>query len=95
MIDLLKAFDEINHDIWIDKLLKKSLPKIIVRTIGYMLKNTFADVRFNNGISDKWKINKGSRQGGILSPVLFNFYVKVCIEDIINHDAGCKIGLIE
>ena len=56
---------------------------IIVRTIGYMLKNTFADVRFNNRISDKWKINKGSRQGGILSPVLFNFYVKGCIEDIV------------
>ena len=95
MIDLSKAFDEINHDILIDKLLKTSLPKIIVRTIGYMLKNTFADVRFNNGISEKWKINKGSRQGGILSPLLFNFYVKGCIEDIINHDAGCKIGLIK
>ena len=59
-----------------------------------MLKNTFADVRFNNGISDKWKINKGSRQGGILSPVLFNFYVKGCIEDIINQEVGCKIGLV-
>ena len=54
-----------------------------------------SNVRFNNGKGEKWKINKGSRQGGILSPVLFNFYVKGCIEDIINHDAGCKIGLIK
>ena len=39
MIDLSKAFGEINHDVMIDKLLKSSLPKIVVRTIGHMLKN--------------------------------------------------------
>ena len=32
-----------------DKLLKSNSPKIIVRTIKYMLKNTFADIRYNNG----------------------------------------------
>ena len=47
---------------------------MIVRTIGYMLKNTFTDVHFNNGKGEKWKINKRSRQGGILTPLLFNFY---------------------
>ena len=60
----------------------------------YILKNTFADVRFNNGKEEKQKINKGLRQRGILSPLLFNFYKKVCIEDMVNHDVGCKIGLI-
>ena len=49
MIDLSKAFDEINPDIMIDKSLKSSLPEIIVRTVENVLKNTFADVRFNNG----------------------------------------------
>ena len=56
----------------IDKLLKSSPPMIIVRTIGYMWKNIFADVRFG-----KWKINKGSR--GIVTPLLFNLYKKECI----------------
>ena len=88
MIDLSKAFDEINHDLMIDKLLKWSLPKIIVRTLGYMLKNTFADVRFDNR-------NKGSCQGGILSSLFFKLYIKGCIGDIVNHDVGCKIGLIK
>ena len=74
MIDLSNAFDEITHDVMIDKLFKTSLPKITVRTIGYMLKNTFTDVHFNNGKGEKWKINKRSRQGGILTPLLFNFY---------------------
>ena len=79
----LNAFNEINHDVMIDKLLKWSLPKIIVRTIGNILKKTFADVSFNNGKGEKWKINKGSRKGGILSSLLFNFYMKGCIEDIL------------
>ena len=42
----------------IDKLLISSLQKIIVRTIGYRFKNTYADVRFDNGKGEKWKINK-------------------------------------
>ena len=52
-----------------------------------MLKNTFADVRFDNR-------NKGSCQGGILSSLFFKLYIKGCIGDIVNHDVGCKIGLI-
>ena len=42
-------FDEINHDVVVDKLFKSSLPNIIVKTIGYMFKYSFADVVFNNG----------------------------------------------
>jgi len=49
----------------------------------------------NNGKGEEWKINKGSRQGWIISPLLFTFYAKGCIEDIVNHDVGCKIGLIK
>ena len=94
-VKLSKAYDEINHDVMIDKVHKWSLPKITVRTIGYMLKNAFADVRFNIGTGEKWKINTGSRQGGILSTISFNSYVKGCIADIANHDGGCKIKLIK
>jgi len=69
--------------------------KIIVRNIGYMLKNSISDVRFNNGKGDKWKINIGSRLGWIISPLLFTFYVKGCTEDIVNYEVGCRMGLIK
>ena len=40
---------------------------------------------------EKWKINRGSPQ----SPLLINFHIKLCNEDIIvNHDVGCKIEII-
>ena len=41
------------------------------------------------------EINKGSRQGEILSQFLLNFYIKGCIEDIANHDVGCRTLLIK
>ena len=47
-----------------------------------MLKNTFSDLRFNDGKGEKWKINIGPRQGGILSLLLFNFYI--CTEYVLN-----------
>jgi len=47
---------------------------MIVRNIGYMLKNSFSDVRFNDGKGEKWIINKGSRRWSIISPMLFTFY---------------------
>jgi len=68
---------------------------MIVRNIEYMLKNSFSDVRFNDGKEEKWIINKGSRQWSIISPMLFTFYLKGYFEDMFNYDVGCKIGLIK
>ena len=36
------------------------------------------------------EINKGSRQGEILPPFWLNLCTKECIEDIANHDVGCR-----
>ena len=38
IMDLFNAFNEMNNDKMIDKLLKSSLPKMIVKIIKYMLK---------------------------------------------------------
>ena len=40
-------------------------------------------------------LNKRSYQREILSPLLFNFHIKGCIRDTINHVVGCMIGLIK
>ena len=67
------------------------------------MKNTFAYVCWKihllaliiNGKAEKCEIKKGSRQGWIISPLIFNYYIKGCIGDIVNHGVGCKIGLIK
>jgi len=75
-IDYVKAFDCVNHNkMW--KILKK-----MERADGFtcLLRNLYvgqaATIRTLHGTMDWFKIGKGVRQGYILSPCLFNFYIE-------------------
>ena len=94
MIDLSKAFDKINHDIMLKRLNESSLPKQLVLIIDFMLRNTYVKIKFNDCLSDSWRMANGTRQGGILSPYLFNLYIDYAIRNIHSLTTGCKLGLI-
>ena len=53
-----KGFHGINDDVMIHKLHNSCLPKIIVRTIGYMLKNTFRLTVSNTNISNLFDVQQ-------------------------------------
>ena len=48
-------------------------------------------MKWNGHYSDSFVINSGVRQGGILSPLLFNFYVNILLETLRKSDYGCKL----
>ncbi len=50
-------------------------------------------ITFNNVTGNKWKINNGARQGGVLSGLIFNFYINDILQTISELTAGCSIGL--
>ena len=91
-IDLCKAFDTIDHSILINKLECSNLPSYVVRCLTYMIRNTHVHVTVNNLIGSSWKVKSGLRQGGILSGILFNYYIKDCIGEILKSNEGCTIG---
>ena len=57
------------------------------------LKNQTASVSWNNCCSDFRYIEFGCRQGGILSPFLFNFHINDILERLSNLKEGCMLGL--
>ncbi len=50
-------------------------------------------IKFNNVMGDKWKIKNGTHQGGVLSGLIFNFYINDILKTISELTARCSIGL--
>ena len=90
-IDLRKAFDRVNHSLLFDKLIDRNYHPSLIKIIINMYSRQYVHITFNNVNSDKWKVGNGVRQGGILSPALFNFYINDVIEAISELNVGCKL----
>ena len=89
-IDLSKAFDRINHEKLFTKLLERSVPKNIVRLLIYWYAQQTFQVKWDNAVSIPFHVGNGVRQGGILSPFLFNVYM----DDLSRQLNACKTGCV-
>jgi len=74
-IDASKAFDRINHQKLVDKLVHRQVPKCFLSVIVNWYSKLYSFVRWNGVLSSSFKVECGVRLGGILSPVMFNIYV--------------------
>ena len=90
--DFSKAFDKVNHYKLISKLIDENVNKFVINTIFSMLTNTHVNVNFNNNIGSSWKLNNGTRQGAIISPILFCIYINEIIKEISESNIGCRLG---
>lgn len=93
-IDLSKAFDKVNHKILVNKLCKSSLSPVIVNIIKEMYSKQKVYVKFQDNIGDFWLLENGVRQGGILSPLLFSFYINDILDKVSNLRIGCRLDRI-
>ena len=71
-LDASKAFDGVNHSLLFDKLLKRGVPGYIVRLLVFWYTN------------QKMCVSNGVRQGGMLSPLLFNYLYMDDLSDRLN-----------
>ena len=68
---LLKRLIESNTMLF-TKLLRRGAPGYIVRLLMFWYAHQTMCVRWGGSVSSKFTVSNGVRQGGILSPFLFN-----------------------
>ena len=90
-LDASKAFDRVNHVKLFDKLVDRGLPGNIIKVLIDWYGKISVSVKWNNCFSKSVPVKSGIRQGGILSPVLFNIYVDSLILGLKSSGLGCHI----
>ena len=91
-LDLRKAFDRVNFKKLFQKLINRNVPPYIVKLLVFWYTNQEMAVRWGNLVSTTFKVTNGLRQGGILSPGLFNVYVDLLSENLNGTRIGCYAG---
>lgn len=90
-LDATKAFDRVNHFMLFSTLIKRGLPLCFIRMIVNWYSKLFVQVKWESSISSRLLVLSGVRQGGILSPLLFNVYVDCIISKLRESKLGCSI----
>jgi len=75
-LDIKKAFDRIDHHRLAQELLEVGVPRHIVSLILNIMQGNRITVLLKGSISDGYTPDDGLPQGGILSPLLFIFYIR-------------------
>ena len=91
-LDASKAFDRINHGILFMKLKKRGLPETWLRLLKYWYSNQKCYIRWGSMLSEPFSVSNGVRQGGILSPFLFNVYMDDLSDTLNMCSAGAYAG---
>ena len=89
LLDCSKAFDKcLFHKIF-TKLLEKGLPPIIVRVLIYVYEEQVGFEKLAGVYSTGFKLTNGTRQGSVLSPIIFSVYLDGLIQELRQQGLGC------
>ena len=87
-----QTFDRVNHFQIYLTFMKRCIPVVFLNIIINWYSKLTIKVRWNTAFSDTLKIRSGVRQGGMLSPHLFNVYADLFINNIISKKNGCYLN---
>ena len=75
-LDVSKAFDRLNYWLLFDKLIKKHVPLFIIKLLCFWYTSQKMFVRWGATTSTHFTVANGVKQGGNISPILFNVYME-------------------
>ncbi len=90
-IDFQKAFEWIDRDLLMYKLLINDIDGKIYHSVKNMYTNTSSAIRLNEHITDWFPCTSGVRQGDVLSTTLFSIFLNDLAVEIKNLNVGIDI----
>jgi hypothetical protein len=91
-IDLKKAFDFVDRDMLLYKMLLNNIDGKLYNSIKSLYVQTTASIRINNKMTDWCLCNSGVKQGDNLLPTLFSIFIDDLVDEINEYGLGVNIG---
>ena len=91
-VDVRKAFDRVNYLKLFLKLRDKGTPLYLIGILNYWFSTQQFCVSWGSVISNSFGSSNGLRQGGILSPHLFNAYIDGLNHELNTLPIGCMVN---
>ena len=98
VLDCTKAFDLCKFSTLFQRMLENGVPPVVVRCLMYMYQEQEARVRWGQVKSGEFGVSNGTRQGSVMSPVLWAVYCDPLIKRLRRlglgaHVAGVFMGI--
>ena len=90
-LDAEMAFDGIPHSVLLYKAID-IIPDPWWRILFCWYNNLTVKIKWNKMMSNCFKICKGTRQGGLTSPFLFNLFYQDLVNNLTNMNGGIRIN---
>ena len=68
------------------------MPPVVVRVLIFIYEEQTGWVKLDGKRSSSFRLTNGTRQGSVLSPVLFSVYLDDLLKELRNLQLGCHIG---
>ena len=92
LIDSSKAFDRVEFTKLFELLKDRKMPNVIIRFIIDSYIHQKLRSSWNGNMSSYFDVTNGTKQGQILSPILYGCYMDYLLLKLKKNDVGCHVG---